>query len=243
MSRETWMPIVIVVGAVLAIGGAWSWLDASREAQAETEHQAREREQEAVEAHLREELSEESTELLHDVLPGVALGASLDAVRAARAPGTIAASTSHADPGFELYEEQMPNGAEVVYGFDEGSHQLARVQVLSMLPTLEGLAPHLTAMHERYGAPSGIWDCADAGGISTRRFTWRRSHVGLADIVLLYGTRISLTLYVTSNEQMSASLRRAGCAPMAPDAIEQFPTTTPEQIQRAQEANEEERPR
>ncbi len=243
MSRETWGPIAVVLGIALALLGAWSWLGHQREAQDAAQRATQDREREERRAHETEQMRSESALLLAGALPGVELGSDVDAVRAARPSGAVLPSTSRTDPGFVLYQEDLPNGAQVMYAFDEDSGRLDRVQVLSMIDDVEGLAPHLAAMHDRYGSPSGIWDCRDEGGIATRRFTWRHAHVGLADIVLLYGSRISLTLYVTTNEQMTRSLQRAHCHPMDPDALEQFPASSPEDIQRAQEADEGAAPR
>jgi hypothetical protein len=241
VSRETATPLVIVVGVLCAIGGGYAWLDARREAVAAAAHETREHEREAAEAHRWDELRTESRELLAGVIGGVELGMDVASVIAARPRDAVEASTSHVDPGYELYEEHLPSGAQVMYAFDQDAHRLVRVQALSQLDTTEAIPPHLAALNDRYGAPTGIWDCHDAGGFATRRFTWRRSHVGLADILLVYGDRISVTLYVTTNEQMGRSLERARCAPVTVDHIDQLPTTSPDQIRRAA-AEEESRP-
>jgi hypothetical protein len=238
MTKETWLPLVIVVAIVIALFAGWSYLGAQREAEREAEHRARIAQREAREAHATEEARTESAELLHEVLPGIALGTDLDAVRHARPADAVSRSTSHTDPGFDLYEEQLPNGAQVMYGFSARTHLLERIQMLSMLPDVDSLVPHLTAMQSAYGAPTGIWDCTDEAGISTRRFTWRGSHTGLADIALIYGTRVSLTLYVTSNEQMARSLQRAGCQPTPPGEVGNLRTSAPEQIERIQREQE-----
>ena len=121
-------------------------------------------------------------------------------------------------------------------GFADPGHRL------NLILSVDAIAPHLAAMNDQFGAPTGIWDCRDAGGIATRRFTWRRSHVGLADILLVYGDRISVTIYVTTNEQMTSSLERARCAPTPADRIDQFPTSSPVEIQRAVREEEEAHP-
>jgi hypothetical protein len=233
MSRETWVPLLVIVVVAVVGGTTWSWLSGARESARLSERETRRREREA---HAVDEMRSESARLLGDVLPGVELGTDVDAVRVSRP--AIARSDAHGDPGFDLYDEQMPNGAQVVYAFEARSGRLERVQLLSQLDGIEGIAPHLAAMHERYGAPTGVWDCTDEGGLRTRRFTWRGSHLGLADVVLLYGTSVSLTLYATTNEQMQRSLQRAGCVPTPPDAIDRFPTAAPEQIQEAQRQQE-----
>lgn len=241
MRRETWLPIAIVAGLALAIGGGWWWLNAHREAEQEAARRARITAEEEAALRRLEAMRSESATLLVGVLPGVELGTDLETVRAGRPHGALVRSTSHADPGYDLFEEQLTNGAEVMYAFESHSDRLERVQVLSTLPEVNDIAAHLSAMRDRYGAPTGIWDCRDDGEISTRRFTWRGADVALADVVLLYGGRVSLTLYVTTNDQMAQSLRRAGCSPTQPSEIDQFPTSTPEDIVRAQQ-EEEERP-
>jgi hypothetical protein len=219
-----------VIVAMIAIGGVYAWSDARRERDAETAHQAREHEREAIEAHRWDELGSESRELLAGVVEGVELGVDQASILAARP--RVEPSTSHADPGTTLFQEDLPIGVRVMYAFDE-QHRLARVQVLSQLESMEAIPAHLAALADRYGAPTGAWDCRDGGGVATRRFTWRRSHVGLADILLVYGDRISVTLYVTTNEQMGQSLQRAGCVPVSGDQLDRLPTTSPDEVQRA----------
>jgi hypothetical protein len=236
MSRETWVPLAVVLGIVLALGGGWSWYASTRDAAETEERNARRHEREAYEV---EEMRTESVALLGDLLPGVALGTSADTVHAQRP--AMARSDDHVDPGFELYDETLSNGAQVIYAFRHGNGLLERVQLLSQLESVDQIAPHLAAVHAEYGAPTGIWDCTDQGGVRTRRFTWRRSHLGIADIILLYGSRVSLTLYVTTNAQMASSLQRSGCVPTPPDAIDRFPTSAPEEIERARQEQELER--
>ena len=106
---------------------------------------------------------------------------------------------------------------------------------LSLLPGTEAIAPHLTAMNEQYGRPTGIWDCPDTGGVPTRRFTWRHSETTIADVFLIYRGRVSVTLYIAPSSTIGASLQRAQCRPAAPDAIATFPVTTEEQMAASQQ--------
>jgi hypothetical protein len=240
MSRETLTALAVVVillgGGILAFN---VWTD-HEAAIAEAERDARRAEREAEAEAARAELREESADAMPELLEGVALGQTVDEVRRARPPRALAPSTSRSDPDLSLFEEHLPNGAEIMYGFDADDGTLVQVQVLSLLPTLEGLTPHLAAMHERYGAPTGIWDCPRTGDMPTRRFTWRRSHTTIADVMLIYGNRISLTLYIATSDAMGVSLRRSGCHPTPPDQLDQFPTASPEQVQQA--AQEEDQP-
>lgn len=236
MSRATWGPLVLVLGIAALVAGGLHYRDAQREAERIEAAEAREERQRAAHARELEAAQSESREALAGVLDGVALGDTLSEVRAARPQGAVEPARAHSDPGFRLFQEQLANGAQVIYAFDEESDRLARVQMLSLLEGGEGFGPHLAALTERYGAPTGIWDCTDDTGLSTRRFTWRREHVALADVMLIYGARISLTFYVTTNEQMARSLRRSGCSPTSRERLDEFPIMTPEQIQAAQES-------
>jgi hypothetical protein len=233
MSRETLTALAVVV---VALGGTllgyrvWADHTAAEELAAREERQAA---RHAEEAAALAELREESAEAMPEMLAGVALGQSVDEVRRARPGGALSPSTSRSDPGLSLFEEHLPNGAEIMYGFDADDGTLVQVQVLSLLPTLEGLTPHLAAMNERYGSPTGIWDCPLTGNLPTRRFTWRRSHTTIADVMLIYGERISLTLYIATSDAMGLSLRRSHCVPTPADQLDQFPTASPEQVQRA----------
>ena len=233
MSRETLTALAVVV---LVLGGAlggyalWANHVASEEQAA---RDARHAEREAREADERAELREESAAAMPEMLSGVALGQSVEEVRRARPPRALAPSTSRSDPNLRLFEEHLPNGAEVMYGFDADDGSLQQVQILSLIPTLDGLSPHLAAMNERYGSPTGIWDCPRTGDLPTRRFTWRRSHTTIADVMLIYGDRISLTLYIATSDAMGLSLRRSHCHPTPADQLDQFPTASPEQVQHA----------
>lgn len=178
---------------------------------------------------------EESSSLMPDVLEGVALGMELPEVRglghhvepAAPRPPVPGA------PVLVFYEERLPTGGQIMFGFSEQTGRLVQVQVMSLLPTTGAIPLHLQAMNERYGTPSGIWDCPDTQGLPTRRFTWRQSQTAIADVFLIYGDRVSLTLYIATPETIENSLRLARCAPTSPEHVEQFPAASPEQIQQA----------
>lgn len=238
MSRTTWGPLVLVLVIVALVVGGLRYRDAQHEAERVAAAAEREERSRAAHAHELDDARQESRQALAGVLDGVALGDTLAEVRAARPDHAVEPARAHSDPGFHLFQEHLPNGAQVIYAFDEESDRLARVQLLSLLEGAEGFGPHVAALTDRYGPPTGLWDCTDDTGLSTRRFTWRQEHVALADVMLVYGSRISLTFYVTTNEQMARSLRRSGCRPTSREQIDQFPIMTPEQIRAAQEQAE-----
>ena len=238
MRRPVLLVIALVAAAAVALGVLY-WKDAQAERAAE-EERAREREAEAAardeqRAEALRELREESAELIPDVLGDLALGMTRDELRAVRREVRPRIGGAPDPLGLTYMEEQLPNRSQVVYGLDtEG--RLAQLQILSVLPSAGALEAHLTAMIETYGRPSGIWDCPDTGGVPTRRFTWRRAETALADILLIYGNRISQTLYIAPQGMIGASLRRAACRPVQSTAqLENFPVTTVEAIQQTQE--------
>ena len=221
--------LLAVLGAAAAL-----WIGNERDIaarQARREERRAERETE-VEPALRE-LESESGPLIPDLVGEIALGQTLESVRAARR-GAMHPSRAHADRWLSIYEEDLPNGGQAIYGFDRESGRLAQVQILSLLPGVDAIGPHLQAMNETYGTPTGIWDCPITGGVPTRRFTWRRAHTTISDVFLLYGDRVSLTLYIATTEQIGRSLAMAACRPVTAEHIAEFPVATAEQMQAAQ---------
>lgn len=233
---RTWLPWLaglVVLGA--AVGG-YSWWRSEedrrvqQERAADRERRSTEREERAQEN--MEALREESADLIPEQLGGLALGMSKEEVRERRPGLRPRLEGGDAALGLTYMEERLPNNAEIVYGFDRAD-RLAQVQMMSVMPSAEALSAHLTAMIETYGSPTGIWDCPDTGGVPTRRFTWRRAETALADILLIYGNRISQTLYIAPEAIIGASLQRASCRPVrSEEQLANFPTTTVEQLQK-----------
>lgn len=233
-SPVVWITVVALLGAAVAGYVGWTDREAARAAEArerEARRSAREkRRQEAL-----RELREESETLIPPSLDGVALGQTKVEARAARPEmRPRLQGGDQGGLGLTWMEERLPNGSEVVYGFD-AEDRLAQLQVMSVMPSAEALRAHLTSMVETYGRPTGVWDCPDTGGVPTRRFTWRRAETAIADILLIYGNRISQTLYIAPAGVIGASLRRAACRPVeSREQLENFPITTVEQIQKRQ---------
>lgn len=221
----------VVLAAAAAYGG-WRAFEQAEDERAEIARERRRRERLAAAEERVRRLAEESAGLMPDVIRGIALGMTVEEVRQARASRMVP-SSRHAGGELLMFEENLPNGGQVMYGFDRPSQRLVQVQILSLLPTPDAIAPHLAAMHERYGTPTGIWDCPDTGGVPTRRFTWRGATTTVSDVFLVYGERVSLTLYIALSEQIGRSLAMAGCQPVPRDRIDRFPVATPEQIQQA----------
>lgn len=231
MQRSALVPVSILL--VLAALGAWAFF-AWREAEATREEEAQEAREEGERAARVARQREESMALMPEVLTGVGLGMTVEEVRAAGhritpAPGREPSPSEH----LTMYEERLENGAQIMYGFGDANGRLSQVQVMSLLPRTEAIAPHLQAMNERYGTPSGVYDCPDTQGLPTRRFVWRESQTAVSDVFLLYNGRVSLTLYVASPDTILRSLRLGNCVPVPRERLDQFPTASPEQIQRA----------
>ncbi len=180
----------------------------------------------------RDRLRRESARLMPGPLAGLSLGMSRAALEEAR-------------PGLEprdgeglVLEEELSSGAVVVYALDEASQAqpLERVQVMSRLPSSEALQPHLQSMVTRYGDLSGLFQCPNTGGVPTLRFVWRRERTAVADIFLFYGDRISVTLDLTSDENMRRSLLRSSCRPTSlAELADAFPMASLDDVRSAAE--------
>lgn len=233
MPRKTLVTLILIA---LAIASAawflWTRHETDQVRRQRTQTERRER----LERARAERRREQSRALMPEPLEGVALGMTVAEVRAlGRRLEPVTGPESPFSAHLTMYEERTPNGAQIMYGFSDADGTLEQVQVMSLLPRVEAIAPHLEAMNERYGRPTGVWDCPDTEGLPTRRFTWRHAHAAIADVFLVYGGRVSLTLYVATPEAIARSLRLGHCAPVPPERLEEFPTASPERVQRAAE--------
>jgi hypothetical protein len=220
--------------AVLAIAGGSIWWVQHR---ADEEIARHERETREAAARVRREeqrwvgVRRESAALVPDMLRGVVLGMTTQELLQVRPRAARNRNQAQIEPGLIALEENLANGARVVYAFRQANDRLERIQVLSLLPGMSAIGPHLEAMNVTYGAPTGMWNCPDTGGVPTRRFTWRRTYSTLADIFLVYGDRVSLTLYVAPNNVIQHSLQRASCRPVrSREEAAEFPVASPEQM-------------
>lgn len=233
LRRTTFLPAIIALAVVGGGGAALFWYSgrvADEEAAAERERRAEAREQRQEEAlDWLQDVQAESRDLMPPMLEGIGLGMNLDEIRGLR--GDRLQPSRNREEGKIWMEEALGNGAQILLGFEATSRRLIQVQVLSRVP-VEAIAPHLTAMSEQYGSPTGIWDCPNTGGLPTRRFTWRKNHTTIADVFLVHPGGISITLYIAPTETIGGSLRMASCRPIqSREDLGNFPIATPEQVQ------------
>lgn len=236
MRREVLIPLVVCAVLAGAAGAAyWGWQRWSDRAESEADADA---EAERDDGEARKEagawarkLGEESAELMPEAVEGAALGMTKQELVEAR-PAASPSSRGHDDPTKSWMEEPLEGGAKALYGFEPVSKRLVRIQVMSRLPKVDAIKPHLTAMNERYGTPTGVWRCPNTGGVPTLRFTWRRNVTAIADILLIHTGGISLTYDIAPSETIGNSLRKADCRPTSPEDLEKFPpVATPEQLE------------
>lgn len=201
---------------------------ADRERRRQETHERHVADEQAAAIALVARLEEESRSLIPPALDGVALGITDDELRARRP--SASASRTAGDRDKVYYEENLPNGAQILYGVDRHARRLMQIQILSLLPSTEAISPHLTSMNDTYGSPTGVWDCPDTEGVPTRRFTWRRSLSTVMDVFLVFRGRVSLTLYIAPNEFIGASLARSHCHPTPPAEFGAFPVATDQQM-------------
>ena len=167
-----------------------------------------------------------SAQLIPSVIKGVLLGQTVDEVKAVR---PSLQSAKGGQKGLTWWTETLRNGSSVRYGF---THSLEQVQLMSQIPAA-GLQPHLQAMFRQYGQPSGSWICPSTGGIPTWRFTWKKEHVGIQDIMLIHTGGISLTFYIAPNDVIGRSLQQSQCRPGSKEDMKRLPVLNQEQLQRA----------
>ncbi len=125
----------------------------------------------------------------------------------------------------QVWAEDDPGGARVIYLVAPRSQLVTQVQFMSRLQHTEELGPHFRALQDRYGQPTGVWDCPETPTTSPmRRFTWRREGSSLMEAVLIYGSTIAITLIIAATEDIGAALRRGGCQPVqGNEALARFP--------------------
>jgi len=232
-------PTLIALVAVLALlgGGLFAWdayTTAEEEraaAERESRREAREREREQELAELAEDLREASTGQFPPPLEELALGITEAELRTRRP--SMEPKDDEERPG-KWFEERLANGAQAVYAIGERSGRLGQVQVLSLVPP-EGIPPHLTALVERYGSPTGVWHCParSAAGVPTRRFTWRMDQIAIQDVILVHPGGVSITLYIAPASVIGQSLQLSRCRPVeSREEMADLPVATQEQLGR-----------
>lgn len=173
-----------------------------------------------------QQIAEASQRLMPEGFEGVFVTMRLEDLRRVRP--RVQRDTSSAarrDDGKEVWAEDEPNGAHVIYLVGARTHLLEQVQFLSRLGAAEELGAHLQAMQARYGPPTGIWDCPETSEAPPlRRFTWRREGSSLMEAVLIYQSTIGLTLVVAPTDDVGRALARSQCRPVqSREQIGHFP--------------------
>ncbi len=223
-------PLAAVVIAVCALFtmGVMMWVrDREAKAEAAAAAQRRDARRIARENDQARELHTDSIALMPPMLGGVFLGMTEAELRGVRA--SIAPDARGNEPDLRFMSETMENGAQVVYGLERERGTLVQIQVLSLLPSIEMLRGHLASMNEEYGIPQGVFDC-NSGDTPTRRFTWTHGRAAIADVFLVYGDRVSITLYIADTTWITGSLLRSDCSPVPRERIAEFPRADPEAL-------------
>lgn len=167
------------------------------------------------------EIADESARWMPDELRGVYLGMGLPALRALR-PSLHAGRGSR--PEAPIWEEVLGTGARVVVQVAPRLDVVLKVQVLSRLADVAALRGHFEAMRARYGNPTGFWDCPERADASpVRRITWRGERVTLTEAILVYGGGASVTLVVSTSDEVARALEASACAPVTPDTLARWP--------------------
>jgi hypothetical protein len=216
---------IVVIGAMTA--GVWLAINASdppassADASTSASSAANETERDAGVAPRRmsgnaaaaamQQIGEASQRLLPEGYNGIFIGMSLRDLRQVR---RAIQRSNQPRPNGQVWEEDDASGARVVYVLSS-NELLEQVQFMSRLDNPDELGPHFSALQQRYGTPTGIWDCPETEEAPTlRRFTWRREGASMMEAVLIYGQTVSITLVVAPTEDIGAALQRSRCAPV-----------------------------
>jgi len=210
--------------AVLGTLAVFAFLDAREESQ-QRELREQRREELAQRADERyDAFRRESPNVLPEPLAGAEIGMRERELRAARPSAQT--DTAQRSAAQKWLLEHLASGSVALYGFNDD--HLALIQVQSQIDP-RGVGPHLTAMREEYGAPSGVYRCAPVGGIGTLRFVWRKSHLSVQDIFLFHTGGVAVNLYVAPTDTIATSLQMSQCRPIRSRAdLEDLPIATPE---------------
>ena len=233
MSRPTLIAGLVVL---LVAAGAFAGFRAFSAGAADDARELRERRQRDRDTArsreldaLAESLREGSRDKFPPPLEGLSLGMTESELRELRP--NIQLKTDGHGPG-TWFEERLADNAQALYAFGEQSERLGQVQVLSVVAP-EGIGPHLTALVERYGSPTGIWHCPGSGpdAMATRRFTWHMEDVSVQDVVLVHPRGVSVTFYIAPTEVIGQSLQLSACRPVrSREEMAQIPVATPDQL-------------
>ncbi len=245
MRFSTPLAALLAVGIVFGLGalGLKWYSDAGRAERAQARAEARrvaeeERASEQAEAaEAARALRGPSSDIIPAELDGVQLGMTLDALQGVR---TVLPKDDQRPGNLRFYEEMLTSHSQAVYGFDQNTERLVQLQVMSSVPP-SAVAPHLQAMFDRYGLPTGIWNCPPSGAarVPMRRFTWRRDAVSMQDILLIHPQGVSLTLYIAPTETIRASLAVSHCAAVqTPEQLDSLPMATQEEMLQAMEQSQ-----
>ncbi|MEI8254447.1 MAG: hypothetical protein WCJ30_02120 [Deltaproteobacteria bacterium] len=157
-----------------------------------------------------EQIARQSRGLMPEGYAGLYLSMPLDELRRLRP--RIQRDGRPRPDAIEVWEEDDPNGAHVIYLVSPVASLLEQVQFASRLDDARQFPAHLQAVTARYGTPTGIWDCPQTEEASpVRRFTWRHEGASVMEATLIAGDRVAVTLVVASNEDIGNALTRSRC--------------------------------
>ena len=166
-------------------------------------------------------IATESARWMPAELRGIYLGMTVTELRTVR-PAMHEGRGSRADA--PLWEETLASGARVVAQVAPRAPVLVKVQVLSRLEEVAALRGHFEALRARYGDPTGFWDCPERADASpVRRITWRGERLTLMEAILVYGGGASVTLVVSTSDDVARALGASACSPVTAETLARWP--------------------
>jgi hypothetical protein len=174
----------------------------------------------------RSGLAHDSAGLLSSELPGVLLEQELGELRAVRPRLKRQAGADREQ--LTAYEEQLGAKRRALYFFGGRPARLARVQIATQLAQVDAIVERVLSLQQRLGPPAGVWDCPATGGqLPTRRYSYQHGKAAAVDVFAIVGESALATYYVTSRQQLRASLALADCSPTPPERAARFPALPP----------------
>lgn len=212
-----WLKPLLAIACIAALVGGVAWWSARPEPAPPPrprEEVARAQARDALQA-----IAEDSARLMPGEFRGVWIGMDREALlRARRGARPVTRG------GVSAFEEDTPDGAQVIWRMSPTAAVLTQAQFLSRLDNADQMLPHFAAMRARYGEPTGFWDCPESPDVAPiRRITWRGEHATVMEAVLVYRGGVSLTLVVAATDDVARALRRSACHPVTRETAAAWP--------------------
>ncbi len=170
-------------------------------------------------------LVQASRALMPSGYSNVYVGITVQDLRSARP--TVVRGRSTSDGRSDVWEESLPDGTHVIYLVAPDLGVVTQVQFMARLANGDALLTDFRTRRERYGDPTGFWDCPETPESSPiRRITWSGDAASVMEAILLTPTAVSVTLVVGATEDIHHALLHGHCQAVTADGLSHWPVAT-----------------